>query len=190
MKEAAKGQIVILSSIKVGKVEAIIDKVEPDRIKLNWVKAVDAQIRKLQEGDEVLAAVHTSAGVKRMNSMIISDYKELIIENAPAISELQNRAFVRASVKIRIFIKTKGKLLGASTLDLSGGGVKFELDKEKLDPNSEIQIRFLEDDFSKDMTIKAKIIKIFDPNIYVANFTDIDEHDRDKIVRFCIKTLS
>lgn len=192
MKEAARGQIIILRSPKIGEAEAIIDRAESDRLRLNWTRAEDSKIRILKEGDELLALVHTSAGVKRMNSMVInSDGKEFYIESAPAISEPQNRAFVRASIRIRVFVQSGQKLIGATTLDLGGGGMKFILDSgAKYEIGDIFEVRLLEDDFTKDINAKAQVLKVFDKNTYVVSFVEINEYDRDKIVRFCIKALS
>jgi len=191
MKEAAKGQIVILKSPKIGEAEAIIDKAEPDRIKLLWSKVYDVQISKLEEGDEVLVAVHTSAGIKKMKSMVLNSGRELHIESAPAVSDPQNRSFVRANAKIRVFVKKDGELIGATTQDISGGGLRIIPDKnEVFTPGEVFEVKFQEDDFSKDFSALAQVVKVFEGNIYALNFTEINEHDQDKIVRFCIRALT
>lgn len=192
MKEAKRGQIVIIKNPKFEELEGLIETVEEDRLKIYYSKEFESYAWALSEGDEVVAQVHTPSGIKTMNSIVMyapSTDGELIIENAQAIPMGQKREYVRAAVEFRFFIKIGEKLIGATAKDVSAGGIKFVPDESTLDINDKVEIKLLEEDFGKELNIKGVIINIIGEK-YIAKYTQINDYERDKISGFCIKTLS
>ena len=192
MKEAKRGQIVIIKNPKFEKLEGIIETAEEDRLKIYYSKEFESYAWALSEGDEIIVQVHTSSGIKTMNSLVMyapSTDGELIIENAQAIPMGQKREYVRAAAEFRFFIKIGERLIGATAKDISAGGIKFVPDEPVLDINDEVEVKLLEEDFGKELIIKSVIINIIGEK-FIAKYTQINDYERDKISGFCIKTLS
>ena len=192
MKEAKRGQIVIIKNPKFEELEGLIETVEEDRLKIYYSKEFESYAWALSEGDEIIAHVRTPSGIKTMNSLVMyapSTDGELIIENAQAIPMGQKREYVRAAAEFRFFIKIGEKLIGATAKDISAGGIKFVPDEPVLDINDEVEIKLLEEDFGKELIIKSVIINIMGEK-FIAKYTQINDYERDKISGFCIKTLS
>ncbi len=192
MKEAKRGQIVIIKNPKFKELEGLIETVEDDRLKIYYSKEFESYAWALSEGDEIIVQVHTSSGIKTMNSLVMyapSTDGELIIENAQAIPMGQKREYVRAAAEFRFFIKIGERLIGATAKDISAGGIKFVPDEPVLDINDEVEVKLLEEDFGKELIIKSVIINIMGEK-FIAKYTQINDYERDKISGFCIKTLS
>ncbi len=192
MEEAKRGQIVIIKNPKFEKLEGIIETVEEDRLKIYYSKEFESYAWALSEGDEIITQVHTASGIKTMNSIVIyapSTDGELIIENANAIPMGQKREFVRAAIEFRFFIKIGERLIGATAKDISAGGIKFVPDEAVFDINDEIEIKFLEEDFGKELNVKSVIINIMGEK-YIAKYIQINDYERDKLSGFCLKALS
>ncbi len=192
MKEAKRGQIVIIKNPKFEELEGLIETVEEDRLKIYYSKEFESYAWALSEGDEIIAHVHTPSGIKTMNSLVMyapSTDGELIIENAQAIPMGQKREYVRAAAEFRFFIKIGERLIGATAKDISAGGIKFVPDEPVLDINDEVEVKLLEEDFGKELIIKSAIINIMGEK-FIAKYTQINDYERDKISGFCIKTLS
>ena len=192
MLEAKRGQIVIIKCPKFPELEGIISAVESDRLEIYYSKDYESYAWALSEGDEIFVKVHTQFGIKPMNSMVIcspSSDGKLVIENAKALGIYQKREFVRAAIDFRFFIKKDGQLIGAKSVDISAGGVKFVPDEYIFAVNDFIELKFLNEEFGKDIDFSAQIINIFGDKI-IAKYTEISEFDRDKIVGFCLRVLS
>lgn len=192
MIEAKRGQIVIIKNPKFTEMEGVIESAEDDRLKIHYSKEFKSFAWALSESDELIVYVHTQFGIKTMNSMVIcapSTDGELVIENAAALPISQKRNFVRTAAKFRFFIKKNDMLIGALSVDISAGGIKFIPDENIFNLEDTIEIKLLSDDFTKDITIEGVIINITN-NTIIAKYTKINEFDRDKIAGFCINTLS
>lgn len=193
MIEARIGQIIILKT-PTQKFEGLIDNVEMDRITINYFKRDAQKFKTLQEADEVRVYVHTKFGIKKMKSMVIDNSgPKLVIENAPTITETDKRNDVRTTVNMKIFVKVDNSLVQGVTMDLSAGGVKFEIKEKqsvpKLDIGSEVDVKFINEAFKNEMSIKANIIKALSQKVFVAQFSDENEHLKSKISSFCMRNM-
>lgn len=192
MIEARRGQIVIIKSPKFQDFEGVIADAQKDRLKIFYSKEYESAAWALQEGDEIFIKVHTQFGIKPSKSMVISSPSvdgELVIENSPALEISQKREFVRAAVNFRFFVKKDASLVGATSADISAGGVKFTPDEYSFDIGDIITVKLLSEEFGKNIEIEAKIINSISDKL-IAQFIDISEFDRDKIAGFCHKVLS
>lgn len=191
MIEARRGQIVVIKNPKFSKMEGIVEHVLDDRLKIYFPKECESLAWALSEGDDLLVDVHTRFGVKHMRSMVISapcENGELVIENARALQVPQKREFVRAAVEFGFFIKKNEKLIRARSVDISAGGIKFIPDENVFAVDDIIDIKFLSEEFGKDINIKAVVIAKLNDKL-TAKYTEISEFDRNKIAGFCIKVL-
>ncbi len=191
MIEARRGQIVIIKNPKFSEMEGVIEALEDDRIKIYYPREYESSAWALSEGDELLVTVHTSFGVRHMNSMVISSPSadgELVIENAAAFELPKNREYVRAAVEFSFFVKKDDSLIRANCIDISAGGIKFAPEENILAQGDEIEIKFLSEEFEKDINLKALVLNVKN-SFAVACYSDVNEFDRDKIAKFCIKVL-
>lgn len=191
MIEARRGQIVVIKNPKFSKMEGVIEAAQEDRLKIYYPKEYESLAWALSVGDELLVDVHTPFGVRHMNSMVIStpsEDGELVIENAAAFELPKNREYVRAAVEFSFFVKKDDSLIRANCIDISAGGIKFAPEENILAQGDEIEIKFLSEEFEKDINLKALVLNVKN-SFAVACYSDVNEFDRDKIAKFCIKVL-
>ncbi len=191
MKEARAGQIVVIKT-EDSDLEGLIENVELDRITVNYFKRDREVFKALEEGEALRVMVHTKFGVKKMKSILIDNSgPRLVIENARTIQEKENREDVRTSVSMKIYIKHGKLLIPATTINLSAGGVKFELNNSQapLELNDQIDIKFISDEFEKDLSVQAVVTKVFSEKIFVACFVDKNQSIRSKISGFCMRNV-
>ncbi len=127
-----------------------------------------------------------------MNSKVIctqSSNGKLVIENAKTLPMYKKRKVNRAAGEFRLFIKKEGKLISASYSDISAGGIKFIPDEYIFNIDDTIELKFLSEEFGKDINANARIINSIGDKL-IAKYSDISEFDRDKIAGFCLKVLS
>ena len=83
----------------------------------------------------------------------------------------------------------KNDRLGISNADISAGGIKFIPDEYIFNIDDTIELKFLSEEFGKDINANARIINSIGDKL-IAKYSDISEFDRDKIAGFCLKVLS
>jgi|GEM_PF-1296979 len=191
MKEARAGQIVVIKT-EDSNLEGLIENVELDRITVNYFKRDREAFKALEEGEMLRVMVHTKFGVKRMKSILIDNSgPRLVIENARTIEQKENREDVRTSVIMKIYIKHGESVIPATTINLSAGGVKFELNGKQtpLKINDQVKIKFTGDALGKDLTVEAVIIKSFGGKVFVGYFIDKNQNTRSKISGFCMRNV-
>lgn len=191
MLEAKKGQTVIIKSLKFPKFEGVIYAIKNDEIAVYYPNIYKKAADSLFEGEELDVLVHTYYGVKKMNSLLISNNIEknmLIIENAQVEEMPQKREFARAAAEFTFFVKMDKKLPKAKCKDISASGMKFET-AEHLEVGQNVTLRLMAEDFGKDLTIEAQVINNIG-GYYVVKFENLNEYDKDRIVGFCNKSYS
>lgn len=190
MKTVKKGQIALIEISNSRKVKTVIYNVEDDRISLNVEKTDFDCVASLKEGDEIRVAIYTPVGIKVMNSMVINPPadEEFIIEFNPNYEVIQRRQYIRAHCRLKILIKVDDTYISAYTRDLGGGGVRFESEYE-FKVGQMIDVRLVLQNYTKDVKARGVIIKRVEEafNVYIIQFTQIDELDRDKIIKYCLK---
>lgn len=190
MIEARKGQIVIFLT-EFGELEGTIENIFSDRIFVNFFRRDKHLYNKLEDGSMVKTFVHTKSGIKKMYPVIIEKTAHcIVIENAPTIQEVQQRENVRMTCDKHVEITINDTAYDATTLDLSAGGVKFELYDEidNVEIGVDILVRYSDDELPREY-IKAKIIKKMQEKIYVAQFFDNNVTLMDNIAKFCMRNF-
>ena len=191
MKEARAGQIIVIKT-EDSSLEGLIENVEIDRIIINYFKRDREAFKALVEGEVLRVMVHTKFGIKRMKSILIDNSgPRLVIENARAIEQKENREDVRTSVSLPINIKSGTLSAPATTINLSAGGVRFEFNNEPipLEINDQIDVKFVSDEFEKNLSAQAVIIKILTEKVFIARFIDKNQSTRSKISGFCMRNM-
>lgn len=165
-----------------------IGHVYNDRLELNLSEGVPDDLEFLEEGSEILVKIFTPSGVKIFDSIVLNSplEPEFVIEFAEFAMEIQRREFIRVQLDTKVVIQRPDRtFVVAMTMDISGGGVRF-LHKGTLTPGEDVKVtlylpntRFVE--------AKAKILDNarLPINQHVLVFTQIDEGDRDRIVKQC-----
>ena len=190
MEELRAGQKVSIKTSKIS-VNGTVEEIEIDRVVIAFDEN-ETQQKALQECDTVEVLVYTKSGIKKMHSMIIDNNgHKLELENAPTIAEEQRRENVRINVPLKIFIHANDALYPATTLDLSAGGVRFELTSNVrvLDNSNEIRVRFIDTAFEDEFTVNAVMLKTVSETIYVAKFENNSDGILQTITRFCMRNV-
>lgn len=190
MIEARKGQIVVFLT-EFGELEGTIENIFSDRIFVNFFRRDRALFEKLEDGSMVKTLVHTKSGIKKMYPVIIEKMPNcIVIENAPTIQEVQHRENVRMTCDKPFEIIIGDDTFNALTLDLSAGGVRFEIENEtpEIQVGAEFFVKYDDDELPKDL-IKAKVIKKMQEKIYVAQFFDNNVTIMDNVAKFCMRNF-
>jgi len=166
----------------------------------------------LRRGDNVKVSYFDQEGRYFFDSVIVGRSRE---DNVPLyrlqipdqMQRVQKRNFVRVDIiteiKYQKLVAEKnggdiiedGPVRRASTLDLSGGGIKF-ISKEKLQKHSLVSIEIKVSDWSKkEKCIKAlaKVLRVAQSEIQRgewivgASFEQINERDRDMLISYIFR---
>lgn len=196
MKEMRKNDAltVELDKSKGGKIleGKVIDYIK-DRVMIEINNEYIDDAKLIKELDELEVTVYTHLGLKKMKSSVIYELNDkncIILENNDSYQVEQKRKFARVRVNFNFKIKKDEKEFLASAINISAGGLAFKLnDEEKLNVSDKIQIELPKEEFEKDITANADIIK-YENDSYVLIYQDINPYDEDKIVKYVFKLVS
>lgn len=171
--------------------ECQVCEVFGDRLSLTKPKEITHFYKYLREGDEVTMEIFAPAGVRKFNSMIIDGplEKNFVLEFDEDSAAVQRRQFTCADFKTKIIIdRISGENIEASTIDISGGGIRFLSEQEFL-PDQIINIRLFLPPQEVSLSATGKILdaKNLSLNEHVMVFTEISEMTRDKIIKKCFE---
>ena len=171
-----------------------IKKIYSDRISLDYPRELVTYSDYLQEGDEVNIKILTPSGIKMFDAMILDSpiNGEFIIESVADFIRIQRRKYLRMPLKAKIIIEREdAKNIVTQTLDISGGGIRFEGLNTFYENENVGCMLFLPRELS---STKAQgiILKTehLPKNQHVMLFTKIMERDRDKIIKVCFEIES
>lgn len=190
MGEIRKGQKVKLFVQNLDKeFDCFIKEVYDDRISLDYPQDIIEYSDYFEEGEDIPVKIFTPLGVKSFSAAILdAPYEEnFTIEYVESTNDLQRREYVRVPFSVKVFVETQDKKnIIAYTLDISGGGLKFFSEEEIESQEVKITI-YMPDDRS--LHAKGTIIhnQFIPVNEHVLSFTEIDEKDRDRIIKKCFE---
>lgn len=193
MGEIKENQKVKLSFITAGgykqEIDCLIKEVFSDRISLDFPDEILDFAESLEEGSELMVKVFTPSGVKVFDSIVLYSPLEhdFVIEYAEIEKEIQRREYTRVLLETKVVIQRragKGNIV-TNTVDVSGGGIKFYYDGG-FEPEEEVNVALF---LPQSKAVQARGIIIYNQKLaateHVLYFTDIDESDRDRIVKVC-----
>ena len=190
MRTIRKGQIALIETPNLRKVKTLVYEIQNDRIVLSFDKADVDTLSSVKESDELKVAIYTPVGIRIAKSMVINPPENglLVIEFNNECEIIQRRQYVRAHCKLKILIKVDDTYINAYTRDLGGGGVRFESEYD-FKVGQIIDVRIVLQNYTRDVKAKGVIIKRVEEafNVYIIRFTQIDESDRDRIIKHCLK---
>ncbi len=166
----------------------LIKAVYPDRLSLEISKEIFEQSQYLDEGNEVPVKIFTPIGILVFNAVILnSPYEqEFVIEYIENATQIQRREYVRVPfvMKILIEMENKSKIV-TRTIDISGGGIKFFYEGDLISGEVLKVTLYLPEERS----VQAKGIIVennrISQNEYVLSFIEIEEKERDRIIKQC-----
>ena len=171
-----------------------IKNIQKDRFALTFPNEIFSYTDYLQVGEEVLVKVFSGTGMSLFNSMILSSplESEFVLEYPDNYTTVQRRAYPRKNLETKIIIeREKHKNIVTHTLDIGGGGVRFVFPGIFLTNEAVFARLYLPNEF---YSIKASGSIIKQPHLpadqYVMLFSEIEERDREKIIKKCYKVVS
>ncbi len=191
IKEGQKVKLTINTDEGLEKeLECTIKNIYADRLSLNYPEEIFKYIEYFEEGEDVPVKIFTPLGIKSFSALILdSPYEEdFTIEYIENANEIQRREYVRVQLCVKVFIEKEDKNnVIAYTIDVSGGGIKF-MSEEKFNDKEKIKIvMYMPDD--KAIQAKGVIVhnQFIPKNQHIVSFSEIDEKDRDRIIKKCFE---
>ncbi len=192
MDEIRRNQILILEPISGGKIEGTVLEYEKDRVEVLVDENFLSEAQKLEELDLLDVTAHTLFGIKKMKSHVISKLNGrscILIENNEALKIVQKRDNVRAAAKIEFVLNTQTNSCYLVSANISASAVAFKCSNLKLNIGEIVEIIFPFEVFSKEIKVKAEIIKAHD-DFFVAKYENLNKYDESKILQKIFKLLS
>lgn len=196
MGETRKGQKVKLKFKMADnsdkEIDCYITEIHSDRLFLTKPGELFNYIQYFDEGKELSVRIFTPIGVKIFDTIVLNSPLEsdFVIEYIEDSLQIQRREYTRVELDLKVIIEKQGKgNLITHTVDISGGGLRFYCE-ESFEPDESVGV-YLYLPFSiRSIQSKAIIIKNshLPKNEHVLCFTEINERDRDKIIKQCFET--
>lgn len=193
IKEGLKVQVEIDTGSITGsrtRIDCYITKPEADRIEVTFPENKSEYLPYFQEGAAIKAFIYTFIGIMIVDSIVFDapENGRMVIEYNEEHQTIQRRKYLRVAYNTDMYIVGEEGNIKTSTVDMSGGGVRFQSSALFTDmQNVSAQIRLVpfEPIIKVDGVIQKK--SFFAENEYVLEFTQIDEHERDRIVHKCLE---
>ena len=167
--------------------DCYINNIEDDRLGLDYPQDAETLKKYLEEGTPIDVKIFTPSGLMVFESVVINSPDEgFVIEYVEDAVVIQRRDYSRSPLKTKLELKLRTETFGASTIDMSGGGIKF-FSKEDLNPEEVVTGKLYLKNFDVPARFEAVILDnpSLQPDEYTLAFTNIDEKERDKIIKTC-----
>lgn len=195
MEEFEKGQKVKikfnLSPTRPVEINCTIKNTEYDRLILDYPLDRTFLKKYIYEGMNIEVLTYTEKGIYCFDSIIIESpmSADFTIEFPEDKIKVQRREYVRIPFKINLFLSKEHSKIKAETLNIGGGGFRFLTDTQLTKDETW--------NFNIILPRSEQFIKGLGSILYsneqgknflsVLKFTDIDEVDRNKIIRACFE---
>ncbi|MBQ3311647.1 PilZ domain-containing protein [bacterium] len=169
--------------------DCIIKNIFNDRLELEYPSDAPSTLKQyLCEGTPIDVKVFTPVGLVAFDSVVINSPEEesFVIEYAEDAAVIQRRNYSRYSLKTKLELESRKEVFVASTIDISGGGIKF-FSSEDLEPEQAVKGKLYLRNFNTPAIFEGEILDnpSLQPDEYTLAFTNIDEKERDKIIKTC-----
>jgi c-di-GMP-binding flagellar brake protein YcgR len=195
MEEFEKGQKVKikfnLSPTRPVEINCTIENAEYDRLILNYPNDRSFLKKYIHEGIEIEVLTYTEKGIYCFDSIVIESplAGNFTIEFPEDKVKVQRREYVRIPFKIDLFLSKEQSKMKGETINIGGGGLRF-ITTTKLAQYEKWIFNLIlprSEQFIKgcgEVLYSTEQGKNF---LSVLKFTDIDEIDRNKIIRACFE---
>lgn len=169
--------------------DCIVKKIYDDRLEIEYPEDAPQTLKQyLQEGTPIDVKVFTPSGLVVFESMVINspDEEEFTIEYVEDAVVIQRRDYSRSLLKTKLMLESRKEVFICSTIDISGGGIKF-CSSEDLEPEQPVKGKLYLRNFDMPAVFEGEILDnpSLQPDEYTLAFTNIDEKERDKIIKTC-----
>jgi len=167
--------------------DCYINDIEDDRLGLDYPADAETLKKYLEEGTPIDVKIFTPSGLMVFESVVINSPDEgFVVEYVEDAVVIQRRDYSRSPLKTKLELKLRTETFVASTIDISGGGIKF-FSKEDLNPEEIVTGKLYLKNYDVPARFEAVILDnpSLQPDEYTLAFTNIDEKERDKIIKTC-----
>ncbi len=167
--------------------DCFINDIEDDRLGLDYPADAETLKKYLEEGTPIDVKIFTPSGLMVFESVVINSPDEgFVVEYVEDAVVIQRRDYSRSPLKTKLELKLRTETFVASTIDISGGGIKF-FSKEDLNPEEVVTGKLYLKNYDVPARFEAVILDnpSLQPDEYTLAFTNIDEKERDKIIKTC-----
>lgn len=193
MGEIREGQKVKLSfktvNDEIKEVDCLIKGIYKDRLSLTTPEDIAGYAEHFMEGGELSAMIFTPLGIKVFDTIVLDNpfESDFVIEYTENAVEIQRREQVRVEYEAKVVIEREyNNNIAAKTIDISGKSLSFYYEGAFYADEPVSMSLFLP---KQDRLIPAKgiiIVKRYiQINKHILLYTDIDERNRDKIIKTC-----
>ena len=167
--------------------DCFINSIDDDRLGLDYPEDAETLKKYLEEGTPIDVKIFTPSGLMVFESVVIDSPDEgFVIEYVEDAVVIQRRDYSRSPLKTKLELMLRTETFVASTIDISGGGIKF-FSKEDLNPEEIVTGKLYLKNYDEPAKFEAVILDnhSLQPDEYTLAFTNIDEKERDKIIKTC-----
>lgn len=169
--------------------DCFVESSEVDRLNLRFPEKGEEYLHYLNEGSAVKTFIYTYTGIWILNSMIIDAPHDgiITIEFKEEHQVIQRRKYFRMFHRTDFYVYLPSKKVLTKTIDISGGGVRFQSD-EVIKQGEQYNATLVLQQPMRQIPLMGRILKK-NPNKhneYVMEFTAIIEKERENIISYCI----
>lgn len=180
-----------ISKIRSADITCCIKWLEKDRIGLIFPDKAEEFIQYLHEGKELSVIAYTDSGIYNFESIVIDSpfNHDFVIEFPEERTKVQRRGYVRMPLKLELTLERSGIKIKTETINISGGGVRFKIDKE-LNLGEIWRFNIYLPKWKEHAQGFGEVLynTTHSKNaISVIKFTDIQEVYRNKIIKMCFE---
>lgn len=180
--------------VETGRTRTVIDcyilEPDSDRLTLSFPASKNEYAPYLSEGTEIKAFVYSFTGIMIFDSIVFDAPfdGQFVIEFSEHHQVIQRRKYVRMPYITDFFLEREDGNIKTSTVDISGGGVRF-LTEHPLSADKVFKAQLRLNSFEPMIKAEGVILKknFYKSNEYVMEFMQIEEKERDKIIQKCLK---
>lgn len=171
------------------RIDCYIIEPEYDRLTVSFPESKSEFIPYLSEGTEIKAFIYSFTGIIIVDSIVFdSPYDgKMVIEYNEENHIIQRRKYLRMPYITDMFLIREDQNVRANTIDIGGGGVRFQCSHSFVDMESvSVQLKLAH--FEPIIKVEGTILKknFYKPDEYVLEFMKISESDRERIIKKCV----
>lgn len=167
-----------------------IKQILQDRLVLVFSESNAVFSTSLVEGSSIRLSIYTPIGILLMDSIVITEPQncEFEVEFEKARKRIQRRRYVRSEANYRMIIEQNGETYTALSKDIGGGGIRFVCDAN-LQVNQLLRCKLFFPGCEEGVFVigRAEKKQRFRENEYLIEFLQIEEVDRNKIIKKCLE---
>jgi c-di-GMP-binding flagellar brake protein YcgR len=180
-----------ISEIRSADITCCIKWIEKDRIGLVFPDKAEPLAQYLHEGKGLNVIAYTNFGIYNFDSIVIDSpfSHDFVIEFPEENTKIQRRGYLRMPLKLDLTLEQRGVKIKTQTINISGGGIRFRIDRE-LNPEETWRFNVYLPKWQEYAQGSGEVLYNIKQNknvLSVIRFTDIHENCRNKIIKMCFE---